>query len=64
VNIALPSEVDAEYALEIHYRAWEWGLKSLYYCRSETTKRAENMNSKVERNEIVVEPTECVACEG
>jgi ribonucleoside-diphosphate reductase alpha chain len=64
VNIALPSEVDAEYALEIHYRAWEWGLKSLYYCRSETTKRAENMNSKVERNQIVVEPTECVACEG
>jgi ribonucleoside-diphosphate reductase alpha chain len=64
INIALPSEVDAEYALEIHYRAWEWGLKSLYYCRSETTKRAENMNSKVERNEIVIEPSECLACEG
>jgi ribonucleoside-diphosphate reductase alpha chain len=64
INIALPKEVDAEYALEIHFRAWEWGLKSLYYCRSETTKRAENMNSKVERNEIVVEPSECLACEG
>lgn len=64
INIALPKEVDAEYAVEIHYRAWEWGLKSLYYCRSETTKRAENMNSKVERNQIVVEPTECLACEG
>jgi ribonucleoside-diphosphate reductase alpha chain len=64
VNIALPSEVDAEYALEIHYRAWEWGLKSLYYCRSETTKRAENMNSKVERDEIVVEPADCLSCEG
>jgi ribonucleoside-diphosphate reductase alpha chain len=64
INIALPSEVDAEYALEIHYRAWEWGLKSLYYLRSETTKRAENMNSKVERNEIVIEPSDCLACEG
>jgi ribonucleoside-diphosphate reductase alpha chain len=64
VNLAVASEVDAEYVLEMHYRAWEWGLKSLYYLRSETAKRAENMNSKVERNEIIVEPTECLACEG
>jgi ribonucleoside-diphosphate reductase alpha chain len=65
INIALPSEVDAEYALEIHFRAWEWGLKSLYYCRSETTKRAENMNSKVERNQIVLpEQEECLSCQG
>jgi ribonucleoside-diphosphate reductase alpha chain len=64
VNLAAASEVNAEDILEWHFRAWEWGLKSLYYLRSETAKRAENMNSKVERNEIVVEPTECLACEG
>jgi ribonucleoside-diphosphate reductase alpha chain len=64
VNLAVGKEVEAEYLLEMHYRAWEWGLKSLYYLRSETAKRAENMNTKVERNEIVVEPTECLACEG
>lgn len=64
VNIAFGKEVEAEYLLEVHYRAWEWGLKSLYYLRSEAAKRAENMNSKVERNEIILEPPECLACEG
>lgn len=66
INLAFAKEVEADYIVECHYRAWEWGLKSLYYCRSETQKRAENTNSKVSRLEMAEapEPQECFACEG
>ncbi|SVC52348.1 uncharacterized protein METZ01_LOCUS305202, partial [marine metagenome] len=30
---------------EIHFQAWKKGLKSLYYCRSKSIQRAENINS-------------------
>ena len=29
---------------QIHYQAWKKGLKSLYYCRSKSIQRAENVN--------------------
>ena len=28
----------------IHFDAWKKGLKSLYYCRSKSIQRAENIN--------------------
>ena len=65
VNLAFASEVDASYLVETHWMAWELGVKSLYYLRSETAHRAENTNQKVER--VVVgtsEPETCLACEG
>ena len=30
---------------QIHFQAWKKGLKSLYYCRSKSIQRAENVNS-------------------
>ena len=30
---------------QIHFQAWKKGLKSLYYCRSKSIQRAENINS-------------------
>ncbi len=30
---------------QIHFEAWKKGLKSLYYCRSKSIQRAENINS-------------------
>jgi len=30
---------------EIHFQAWKKGLKSLYYCRSKSIQRAENINT-------------------
>lgn len=78
INLAFPSDADAGYVSEVHFRAWEQGLKSLYYYRSTTPKRAENTNSKVERKVFaeVAQPqgamlsanplddSTCIACEG
>lgn len=65
LNISVPSNVDAEYFLELHFLAWAGGSKSLYYVRSKTLQKAENMNTKVEQMELIApEPQECLACEG
>ena len=48
--------------------AWKAGLKSLYYCRSEKLKKADNLSKQIER--IVIEELpeineeECLACSG
>jgi ribonucleotide reductase alpha subunit len=57
VNLAFPHDADAGYYSEVCYMAWDpegegAPLKSLYYHRSTTPKRAENTNSKVERKVI------------
>jgi ribonucleoside-diphosphate reductase alpha chain len=65
LNLFVPAVVDAEYLLELHFLAWAGGSKSLYYVRSRAPKNAENVNSKVERIQLVTpEAQECVACEG
>lgn len=64
-NITVPANVDAEYMLSLHFAAWAGGSKSMYYVRSKTAKKAENMNTKIEQMELVVPEDEgCVACEG
>lgn len=65
LNISVPADVDAEYFLELHFLAWAGGSKSLYYVRSKTSKKAENMNTKVAAMELVApQAEECLACEG
>ena len=44
VNIFLPADVHKKELHQIHYQAWKKGLKSLYYCRSKSIQRAENVN--------------------
>lgn len=65
LNISVPANVDADYFLELHFLAWAGGSKSMYYVRSKTLKKAENVNTKVAQIELVApEPEECLACEG
>jgi ribonucleoside-diphosphate reductase alpha chain len=65
VNLFFPAEVEADYLVETHVNAYLGGVKSLYYVRSQTAKRAENVNTAVERIHLVMpEAQECVACEG
>jgi ribonucleoside-diphosphate reductase alpha chain len=52
VNLFLPSNISKKYLHEIHFRAWQKGLKSLYYCRSTSIQRADKVSHKVEQNEI------------
>jgi len=44
VNLFLPADVHKKELHEIHFDAWNKGLKSLYYCRSKSIQRAENVN--------------------
>ena len=45
INIFLPADVHKKELHQIHFQAWRKGLKSLYYCRSKSIQRAENINS-------------------
>jgi len=44
VNLFLPADVHKKELHRIHFDAWKKGLKSLYYCRSKSIQRAENVN--------------------
>ncbi len=45
INLFLPADVHKRELHQIHFQAWKKGLKSLYYCRSKSIQRAENINS-------------------
>ena len=49
VNLFFPSGVQKSYVNKVHLKAWESGLKGLYYLRTESSSRAENVSEKVER---------------
>ena len=49
--------------------AWKLGCKGLYYLRTESSNRAENVSKKVERDRLmdgveVETQEECIACQG
>ena len=49
VNLFFPSGVEKSYVNKVHLMAWKEGLKGLYYLRTESKARAENVSEKVER---------------
>jgi ribonucleoside-diphosphate reductase alpha chain len=49
VNLFFPSGASKSYVSKTHLKAWKSGLKGLYYLRTESTSRAENVSEKVER---------------
>ena len=65
LNLFFPPDVNVRRLNNIHKRAWDKGLKTLYYCRSEAIKRAENISNKVERKirKDNVEEESCVMCQ-
>jgi ribonucleoside-diphosphate reductase alpha chain len=54
LNIFLPGNVSKKYLHEIHFRAWQKGLKSLYYCRSTSIQRADKVSNKNETDKLEV----------
>ena len=46
INIFLPADIHKKELHQIHFQAWKKGLKSLYYCRSKSIQRAENVNGE------------------
>jgi len=56
VNIFLPANVHKRDLHQIHFLAWKRGLKSLYYCRSLSIQRADNVSEKAIRPEEFLPP--------
>ncbi|MEQ8736021.1 MAG: ribonucleoside-diphosphate reductase subunit alpha [Rhodospirillaceae bacterium] len=40
INVFIPSDIDKWDLMMLHWKAWESGVKSLYYCRSKSVQRA------------------------
>ena len=69
INIFLPADVHKKDLHQIHFQAWKKGLKSLYYCRSKSIQRAENINNNLSTNATKNESSdskdyeECLSCQ-
>ncbi len=69
INIFLPADVNKKELHQIHFQAWKKGLKSLYYCRSKSIQRAENVNGELleiySKNESgeEIDYDECLSCQ-
>ena len=68
LNVFFPAGASKSYIHKVHYLAWKLGCKGLYYLRTETTQRAENVAEKIKRDKlkdfVAQEDESCVACEG
>ncbi len=49
INLFIPADVNKRDLHQIHYMAWKKGVKSLYYCRSLSIQRADNVSEKAVR---------------
>jgi len=49
INIFVPANVNKRDLHQYHYQAWKRGVKSLYYCRSLSIQRADNVSEKAIR---------------
>jgi ribonucleoside-diphosphate reductase alpha chain len=78
LNIFFPAGADKRYLHAVHYQAWVEGCKGLYYLRTESSNRAENVSEKVKREKLddVINPDkvefglsdaqqdDCLDCQG
>ena len=51
-NLFFRPDASVEYLHLVHLMAWQQGMKSLYYLRSDTNKKADKVGKKVERQRI------------
>ena len=67
-NLYIPGDVDVWDLHNIHFQAWEKGLKSLYYCRSRSVQRAESVGHMagempMPEQSRQVDYDECLSCQ-
>ncbi len=71
LNLFIPADVEKWDLLMLHFRAWELGIKSLYYLRSKSIQRAGfaggvEADNTIELAKFELETTdydECLACQ-
>lgn len=71
VNIFPPEDITLEEMSDIHMAAWKKGVKTLYYCRGKSKKKAKvgtggdmPLNSVAVRQKIEYADGGCLSCEG
>jgi ribonucleoside-diphosphate reductase alpha chain len=65
INLCFPSDADAQYIWDAHYEAWRKGLKTLYYCRSESVIKGDTGSRKFTRKKVDNnKDDDCSFCEG
>jgi ribonucleoside-diphosphate reductase alpha chain len=70
LNVFFPAGASKRYVNKVHMDAWKSGCKGLYYLRTETSNKAENVAAKVEREALkdfssaAESQEECLACQG
>lgn len=52
LNVFFPAGANKAYLHKVHFNAWKYGGKGLYYLRTETSNRAENVSQKVARDKL------------
>ena len=74
LNLFLPADIEKWDLLMLHFRAWELGIKSLYYLRSKSIQRAGFVGSDIggveadntpelRKIEVPNDYDECLACQ-
>ncbi|WP_454886501.1 ribonucleoside-diphosphate reductase subunit alpha [Sphingomonas oryzagri] len=71
LNLFIPADVEKWDLLMLHFRAWEMGIKSLYYLRSKSVQRAGfaggvEADNTIDLKQVDVAETdydECLACQ-
>lgn len=70
LNLFFRPDVNKKYLHAVHFLAWKYELKTLYYCRSEKLGKADKVSRRIERDIIqeldmtAIADGECLACEG
>ena len=70
LNIFFPAGASKNYLHDVHMKAWKHECKGLYYLRTETSHRAENVAEKVKLNKLkdysedTQSEEDCEACQG
>jgi len=70
LNIFFPAGASKNYLHDVHMKAWKHECKGLYYLRTETSHRAENVAEKIKLNKLkdysedAQTEEDCEACQG
>jgi ribonucleoside-diphosphate reductase alpha chain len=66
INLFFPPGADRNYVLQVHFKAWQKGLKTLYYYRTHSSKVVTKISKNTERvaiSDLVKDDEECIACQ-
>lgn len=70
LNLFFPAGIDINYLFNVHVKAWSSGVKTLYYCRTTATSRANDTGKGKTTNKAIEKIInqenkydECLACQ-